>query len=487
LSFAVDNWVVEGEVSELLGQRAIHLAFVCFGPFSQRRPTCNAWRVVNLLTFQCLVVALVPLLHLGVSMSKAIYYLLSLFFAIGLSFPYVSFAKDQLAVVDLKAGHRVEKSLAEAFSVRIRDDIHGLGDYEVLSKEDLEVIAEKKKLRQSLGCDDTECLIGLGRQIGTQYIVAGSVSKLGSTYYVNLRLIDTEGDDAGVKKRVSKDCFCTQDELFETGTAKVVVAMVMGKEEPHAQAARAPTPEAIANSLEMKFVLIPAGTFMMGSPPEEPGRANDEKQHWVTISRPFYMQISEVTQGQWKRVMEEDDSRFKFKDCGDDCPAEMVSWLEAQEFIKRLNEMEKTDKYRLPTEAEWEYACRAGSATPFYTGDCISTDQANYKGKDPLKTPPSECPGGEYRKSIVEAGSFSPNPLGLYDMHGNVWEWCQDWEDAYPVSHVIDPKGPSSGKDRVLRGGSWYDEARNLRSARRFKYSPYYRDGDIGFRVVKDS
>jgi formylglycine-generating enzyme required for sulfatase activity len=409
---------------------------------------------------------------------------------IGMCTPSISFAKGKLAVMDLKAGHRIDKGLAEAFSVGIRDKIHGFGDYEVLTKEDMGTLAEKANVRKSLDCQDTKCLIDFGRAIGTRHVVVGSISKLGSTYYVDLRLIDTVGEDAGVKRKINKDCFCTVEELFDT--SETVAALIMGKIQLQAAQA-APTgkkkalPKKITNGLGMQFVLIPAGTFAMGSPPDEPGRANDEKEHGVTISTPFYLQTTEVTQRQWKQLMEENPSRFKFDNCGDDCPVETVSWQEAQEFIKRLNEKEKTDQYRLPTEAEWEFACRAGTATPFNTGNCITTDRANYNGENPFKHSLADCPKGVNRKSTVRAGSFPPNAWGLHDMHGNVWEWCQDWEDGYPAGHVIDPKGPSSGKDRVLRGGSWLDEARNLRSARRFKSSPYYRDADFGFRLAKDS
>jgi formylglycine-generating enzyme required for sulfatase activity len=138
----------------------------------------------------------------------------------------------------------------------------------------------------------------------------------------------------------------------------------------------------------MKFVPIPAGKFVMGSPPDESYRGSDENQYEVRISKPFYMQTTEVSQGQWKKVMGNNPSGFK--DCGDDCPVESVSWEDAQKFISKLNQMEGTEKYRLPTEAEWEYACRAETKTPFFTGDCISTDQANYDGNYPAKN----CPKG---------------------------------------------------------------------------------------------
>jgi len=227
------------------------------------------------------------------------------------------------------------------------------------------------------------------------------------------------------------------------------------------------------NSIRMEFVLIPAGEFEMGSSRRERDRDEDERQHKVTISRPFYMQTTEVTQGHWKAVMGDNPSYFK--DCGDDCPVENVSWDDCQEFIRRLNQMEGTDKYRLPTEAEWEYACRAASVTKFYFGhdDRKLGDYAWYVGNS-----------GEQTHPVAQK---EPNAWGLYDMYGNVWEWCQDWyKKKYPWRHVSDPKGPSSGSFPVSRGGSWYSHARYCRSAARFFVSPALRYSYQGFRFVRE-
>ena len=171
-----------------------------------------------------------------------------------------------------------------------------------------------------------------------------------------------------------------------------------------------------------------------------------------------------------------------FKDCGDECPVESVSWYDAQVFIKWLNHMEGKDRYRMPTEAEWEHACRAGTSTLYNIGACISTDQANYNGNYPL----SGCPKGVYRKRTIKTGSFSPNSWGLYDIHGNVWEWCQDWYGTYPKGDVKDPVGPFHGRFRVLRGGSWYTKAKYVRSANRNIFRPNQCNYLIGFRVVRD-
>ncbi|MEI7635757.1 MAG: formylglycine-generating enzyme family protein [Syntrophus sp. (in: bacteria)] len=221
-----------------------------------------------------------------------------------------------------------------------------------------------------------------------------------------------------------------------------------------------------------KFVLIPAGTFMMGSPSGESGRDSDESpQHRVTISRPFYLQTTEVTQGQWKRIMGSNPSNFS--SCGDDCPVKQVSWNDVQDFIGRLNRMEGTGKYRLPTEAEWEYSARAGTTTRFYSGanddDLSSAGWCGYYSED--KTHP--------------VGKKTPNVWGLYDMHGNVGEWCQDWYSNYPTGGVTDPDGPSSGSYRVFRGGSWLDAAGRCRAASRGDGAPGLRYDTLGFRLLR--
>ena len=242
-----------------------------------------------------------------------------------------------------------------------------------------------------------------------------------------------------------------------------------------------PTP--FTNSIGMTFVPIPAGIFMMGSPSSEPRRSKTETQHQVSLTKSYYLQATEVTQGQWKAVMGSNPSYFS--SCGDNCPVEMISWDDCQSFISKLNQKEGTTKYRLPTEAEWEYACRAGTTTPFNTGSCLSTNEANYDGNYPLVG----CPKGIYRKKTVPVGSFSPNAWGLYDMHGNVLEWCQDWYGFYPSSPVTNPEGPLDslyGLYKILRGGTWGDYGENCRSAKRLTCNPDGRTSITGARIVRD-
>jgi sulfatase modifying factor 1 len=249
---------------------------------------------------------------------------------------------------------------------------------------------------------------------------------------------------------------------------------------------RGPTGAIFVNSVGMKFVLIPPGNFMMGAAPHEMGQDPDEQpQHLVEISKPFYMQTTEVTQNQWAAVMGDNPSFFS--DCGGDCPVEQVSWEDSQRFIRALNEREKTDRYRLPSEAEWEYACRAGTTTPFAFGDTLSTEQANYDGNYPYSLSSLGVYGslGAYRRKTVSVGRFPPNSWGLGDMHGNVWEWCQDWYGSYQPQAVTDPTGPVSGLTKVIRGGGWNYFGRLCRSSFRSNNLPSFAHSSVGFRVVR--
>jgi formylglycine-generating enzyme required for sulfatase activity len=235
--------------------------------------------------------------------------------------------------------------------------------------------------------------------------------------------------------------------------------------------------QSFTNKWGMTFVRIPSGSFMMGSPKNEPQREGDEVQHKVTLTQDYFMQTTEVTQGQWKAIMGNNPSDFK--DCGDSCPVENVSWNDVQTFLKKLNRIDSGHTYRLPTEAEWEYAARAGTTTPFAFGNCLSTNDANYDGNYPL----TGCSKGKYREKTIAVGSLRKNAWGLYDMHGNVWEWCQDWKGKYPTGSVTNPTGPATGSDRVVRGGSWYGSARACRSALRDGGGPGGAGSYLGFRL----
>ena len=232
------------------------------------------------------------------------------------------------------------------------------------------------------------------------------------------------------------------------------------------------------------MVAIPGGTFLQGSPPQEHERQKDEgPQHRVTLS-PFFMSKYEVTQAQWTALMGENPSYFQNKEnlqTNDNYPVEQVSWYDASEFCARLSQ--RTGHiYRLPTESEWEYAARAGANETFAYGKMLSPEIVNYNGKYNMMSP---C--GLYRQKPTPVGQFPPNAWGLYDMHGNVWEWCQDWynEKYYEQSPAHDPHGSIAGEFRIYRGGSWYSYAISCRVANRDHAAPQKNTYMIGFRVVR--
>jgi formylglycine-generating enzyme required for sulfatase activity len=259
--------------------------------------------------------------------------------------------------------------------------------------------------------------------------------------------------------------------------------------------------QTITNGVSIDMVQIPGGSFMMGSPDTEEGHQSRESpQHSVTVPA-FFMGKYPVTQAQWRSVVssttqvkrEIDPEPANFN--GDDLPVEQVSWLDAEEFCLRLSRLAGRE-YRLPTEAEWEYACRAGTTTPFHFGETISSDIANYRAQD-WELGGTTYPGkygsgklGEFRNKTTPVGSFQlANRFGLYDMHGNVWEWCLDhWHDSYKGA----PEDGSAWLDldveedaeRMLRGGSWFFNPAFCRSASRSRDSADHRRDSIGFRLV---
>jgi formylglycine-generating enzyme required for sulfatase activity len=248
---------------------------------------------------------------------------------------------------------------------------------------------------------------------------------------------------------------------------------------------QSPPPPSPQPPVPAGFVLIPGGSFMMGSPENEPERDDDETRHQVMLS-PFYIGKYEVTQKEFWEVLRINPSNLR----GDNLPVENVNWYRAVEYCNRRSEREgltpaytingtdvrwnrNANGYRLPTEAEWECACRAGTTTPFNTGNNITTARANYKRVNKLA-------------KMVNVGSFASNSWGLYDMHGNVWEWCWDWYGKYP-SGAANPAGPAAGASRVIRGGSWDGRVRELRSAYRADHVPSGRSADVGFRLARNA
>jgi len=239
----------------------------------------------------------------------------------------------------------------------------------------------------------------------------------------------------------------------------------------------------VVNALGMTFVLIPAGTFVMGSPLEETFRGATEVQHRVTLTQPFYMQTTEVTVDQWRAVMGK--RWFARKKGTGDMPVVKVSWHDCNKFIQQLNRMTGA-QYTLPTEAQWEYAARAGSQDAYFWGNAIDCTMAMY-ANNPMKQ--DACVQANQAAGLAPGQPapvkrYAPNPWGLFDMHGNVWEWCLDRYDHYTTVSVVDPCETQRGKDRVRRGGSWFSPGYSLRSANRAYAHSMSRLQNTGFRLV---
>jgi formylglycine-generating enzyme required for sulfatase activity len=238
------------------------------------------------------------------------------------------------------------------------------------------------------------------------------------------------------------------------------------------------------NAVGMEFVLIPAGTFSMGSPLTETYRDSSEGQHMVTISRPFYMQTTEVTVDQWRTVMGR--RWFARKKGSGDMPVVKVSWHDCLKFIRKLNRM-TGDTYALPTEAQWEYAARAGSTGAYFWGTGIDCTRAMF-ANNPKKhgaCVSSNLNAGRKPGMPAPVKSYPPNAWGLFDMHGNVWEWCEDLFSRYDMTPVTDPCETESGQNRVRRGGSWFGPGYALRSANRAYGHPMSRLQNTGFRLIR--
>jgi formylglycine-generating enzyme required for sulfatase activity len=351
----------------------------------------------------------------------------------------------------------------------------------VVDRRDLDFIRQEEGLHISGEVSD-ESAQSIGKKLGAQLIVSGSLTPMGGVYRFRIRTLNVES--AAVEASVSVDI----------GTGETRITSLLQRPVP-------------AN-----MVRINGGTFMMGSPDYEPERWDGEgPQHQVTVSS-FYMGKYQVTQKEYREIMGTNLSYFK----RDNLPVEMVNWYDALVFCNKLSMKEglspayringSTDPsawgtvptesnamwdavvivagsngYRLPTEAQWEYACRAGTVTPFSTGNNITTSQANYNGNNPYNNNAK----GTYRKRTTPVGSFASNAWGLYDMHGNVWEWCWNWYGSYSSGAQTDPTGAVSGSVRVLRGGSWGLSGHFLRSANRDNRLPFLRGYVVGFRLVR--
>jgi formylglycine-generating enzyme required for sulfatase activity len=255
--------------------------------------------------------------------------------------------------------------------------------------------------------------------------------------------------------------------LTQRALVAAAVAMMVAPPQPHR-----------ADPLTgMPFVLIPPGEFEMGTPGTEPEREPQERLHHVRLTHPFYLGVHEVTQGEWKRVMGANPAHFSA--CGPDCPVERVTFLDVRRFVDLLNARSEWPGFRLPTEAEWEYACRAGGSEAFGNSASLTPSDANIDGRYPY----AGGPPGLSRGTTTRVQSFRPNRWGLFDMSGNVWEWTADPHCPYPTN-ATDPLATCQSPHQVIRGGSWFFGADSARCGLRYTHRPQDRGFSLGVRLA---
>jgi len=228
----------------------------------------------------------------------------------------------------------------------------------------------------------------------------------------------------------------------------------------------------------LRFRAVGPARFQMGTPASEHLRESQESLHLVVLTKPYYLAETEVTQAEWTRVMGDNPSHFQ--ECGPTCPVERVTWLDVRRFIDRLNAA-GVRGYRLPTEAEWEFACRAGGQHAFGARDTLSSYDANINGHYPYR-----AAAGPHRARTTPVARFAPNTLGFFDMSGNVWEWTEDEHCPYPHARVVDPIGSCSSGTRVIRGGSWAFDGGSARCGARYTHRPQDTGYSIGVRLAHD-
>jgi formylglycine-generating enzyme len=376
-------------------------------------------------------------------MKKALF--LVLFVSAFLIFPSLSLAKElpKIAVWDLVAGN-ITPAYAQDLTSILVSEITKLRKYEVYSQENVRTLAGWTAERMILGCTDSKCLTALG-QMDIAKLISGRIGKIGNRYSISLNLFDTQ--NARAENAVS-EFGRSEDELIDL--VQVAVRKLLGIEVASSKEEKVPEKPTGTASPEyeksfkdpvtgIEFVFVKGGCYEMGDIFGD-GPLEEKPVHEVCVDD-FYLGKYEVTQGQWEKVMESNPSKFK----GRDYPVDQASWNDAQQFIERLNN-QSTRKFRFPTEAEWEYAARSRGKRERYSGTNLVSElgqYAWYKDNQGTQTHP--------------VGQKRPNELGLYDMTGNVWEWCADWydKDYYKSSPKDNPKRADSGSKKVLRGGGW--------------------------------
>ncbi len=404
--------------------------------------------------------------------------------------------KPKLAVLDFRTTGKVESSGAKEAAANVRSEFFSVDKYELIDRELMIERLGEKDFAATTECDEKTCYVRYGKSLSVEKIVGGRLSSFGETWTIEMMLVDV--NTGAMEKQFRHQYKGSMDELLDHATAgaREMLGLKAQSDRKRARPVEKELTLDLGGGVKMELVLIPAGEFIMGSPESEEARDNDEgPQHRVRIARPFYMGKYEVTNRQYRRFKSDHDSGsyrgVSFND--DDQPVVNVSWRDAKAFCDWLSRQSGRE-VRLPSESEWEYACRGGDGRVFPWGN--NWPPSGLAGNYTDETAKGKFSDWSFIQGYRDGyagtapvGSFAANPFGLYDMGGNVWEWCEDWYHGDYNGAPTDGRAWTSGGDqsrRVLRGGSWGSNVRGgLRSANRSRNSPDYRNDFIGLRVVE--
>jgi formylglycine-generating enzyme required for sulfatase activity len=378
--------------------------------------------------------------------------------------------QPKIAILSVQSSAITKENL-ERVSDYIAEEFEKKASGKVLFLEDIRALLQSEGMENMLSCFADTCISQIGNAIGADIVIIGGIGQLGNNYLFSLKMVDVLRDNvlSRVSTRVTGDVGKILDEI------PIAVGNLVKKNTTQMDSVISAPREAKGGDsagYRETVTWIKGGSFIMGSKALD-GELDETPPHEVDLHG-FYMDKYEVTKEDYEKTVGSDPSSTKGCKI---CPVDNITWYEAQDYCKKVGK-------RLPTEAEWEYACRAGTTTTFYAGNALTSDQANFNGKEPF----GGVPVGPFKGKTVPVGSYAPNAWGLYDMYGNVAEWCLDWYDAayYGNSARANPIGPKDGKLKVVRGGAWNLSGAALRSARRAGYNPTLRLNTIGFRCVKD-
>jgi formylglycine-generating enzyme required for sulfatase activity len=377
--------------------------------------------------------------------------------------------QPSIGILSVKSAKKVDENL-EHISNTVAQELEKSSNAKILFLDDIRNLLHTEGSERLLSCHTDSCISQIGSEVGVDIVIVGNLGQLGSTYILDLRMIDVLRDHLMSRTSIS----VTEDLGKILGEIPGAISKLVVTDTLLSSVIESPAAfdtSATKSRYQELVVWIFPGNFIMGSQ-FNCGELDELPTHQVKLNG-FYIDRFEVTREEFEKTM--GYNPVPARGCGS-CPVTNVTWQEASDYCAKLGK-------RLPTEAEWEYACRSGTAAPFYTGVTLSDGQANFDAQKPF----GGSPIGRFNGKVVPIGSYPPNAWNLHDMYGNAAEWCSDWYDVayYGNSPEDNPQGPAKGTLKVVRGGSWNGAGSDVRSANRMAFNPGLRLNTIGFRCVK--